>query len=236
MALVGQTACVVGQLDIMKGFFVEERHLVIAAHLCFLMLIIVPFVFFGDDLDMLTEQVVAGEHQQEIAMLTISLLTLDVILPVPSSFVNTSAMLYLGPVAGFLMVFAGLSLGCILGYGFGYYFRKALFDRFYSDSAFRKLTFDLAKYGFLTLVVARGIPIIAELSVMAAGYHRYPLIKFLCATLLSNFLLAGVYALFVTVAIEVHSYGFFLFTLVAVPALAMLTRWAWVTWREPQTA
>lgn len=216
----------------MKGFFTEEKNLVIGTHVCFLLLILVPFVFFGTELEQIAQEVVAGEHQQEIAMLTIGLLTLDVILPVPSSFVNMSAMLYLGPLPGFIMVFSGLSLGCILGYGFGYYFRKMLFDRFYSDPAFRKLTFDLARFGFVTLVMSRGLPVIAELSVMAAGYHRYPLLNFLAATLLSNFLLAALYALFVTVAVEVHSFAFFVFTLVAVPCTAMLIRWVWVRRRH----
>lgn len=216
----------------MKGFVFEEKHLVTGAHVCFLLAILLPFAFFADDLEFWAEQIVAGERTYEIAMLTVGLLTLDVALPVPSSFVNISAMLYLGPYVGFLMVFAGLNLGCIIGYLFGYFFRKALFDRFYSDPAFRKLTFDLARYGFVSLVVARGIPVIAELSVMAAGYHRYPLINFMFASLLSNFILAALYAMFVTVAVEVHSFGFFLFTLVAVPGLALLVRWIWLRTRN----
>jgi 3-dehydroquinate synthase len=216
----------------MKGFLVEEKNLIIGAHLCFLIVILLPFIFFADQLETWAAELVAGERDHEIAILTVSLLTLDVVLPVPSSFVNTSAMLYLGPITGFIMVFSGLSLGCILGYAFGFYFRKILFDRFYSDRAFRGLTFDLARYGFFTLVMARGIPVIAELSVMAAGYHRYPVFNFLFATLLSNFLLAAIYAGFVAFAVEVQSFGFFIFTLVAVPTLATTVRWVWLKWRS----
>ncbi len=218
----------------MKGFVFEEKHLVAGVHACFLLVIITPFIFFADHLESWAGQIIAGERNAEIAMLTVSLLTLDVVLPVPSSFVNMSAMLYLGPYAGFLTVFAGLTLGCIFGYGFGYYFRKALFDRFYSDQAFRRLTFDLARFGFVTLVVARGIPVIAELSVMAAGYHRYPLTNFLFATVLSNFILTALYAMFVTVAVEVHSFAFFVFTLVAVPCIAFVIRWLWCRSQKPE--
>ena len=216
----------------MKGFFTKEKNLIIGAHVCFLIMILLPFVWFGSEFELLVTELVSGERDYEIALLTVGSLTLDVLLQVPSSFVNMAAMLYLWPLTGFIMVFSGLSLGCILGYLFGFYFRKTLFDRFYSDPTFRKLTFDLARYGFLTLVVARGMPVLAELSVMAAGYHRYPLKNFLFATMLSNLFLAALYALFTTMAADVNSIYFFVFTLVAVPSLATAAGFVWVYWRK----
>ncbi len=216
----------------MKGFVSDEKNIILGAHLVFLLMILLPFAILGTDFEAWTEQLVSGEHNQEIAILTVTFLTLDVILPVPSSFVNMTAMLYLGPLPGFVFVFSGLSLGCILGYLIGYYFRKMLFDRFYADPAFRKLTFDLARYGFLTLVMSRGIPVVAELSVMAAGYHRYPLTDFLFATLFSNLCLAALYAAFVPIAAEINSLTFFIVTLVVIPCLAMALRYVWVKWRH----
>ncbi len=216
----------------MKGFFSEEKYLILGTHLVFLSLILLPFALFGNNFESWTEALISGEHNQEIAILTVTFLTLDVLLPVPSSFVNMTAMLYLRPLPGFIFVFAGLSLGCILGYLIGYFFRKRLFDRFYSDPSFRKLTFDLARYGFLTLIMARGIPVVAELSVMAAGYHRYPLTDFLFATLFSNLCLAALYAAFVPIATEMNSIVFTSVTLVLVPSLAMWLRFLWMRWRQ----
>lgn len=220
----------------MKGFFGDEKRIILATHLCFLAMILIPFALFGSEFEGWIEELIAGDHNQEIAILTVTFLTLDVVLPVPSSFVNMTAMLYLGPLAGFIFVFSGLSLGCIVGYLIGYYFRKALFDRFYSDPAFRELTFDLARYGFFTLVMARGIPVVAELSVMAAGYHRYPLTDFLMATLVSNLFLAALYASFVPIAAELNSIAFFAITLIAIPSLTMAIRLAWIKWRHREVA
>lgn len=216
----------------MKGFSGNLKRATLIAHLCFLVLIVVPFIFFGTQLDAWIPELLKGEQDAVVIALAIVWLALDVFLPIPSSFVNMTATLYLGPLVGFLVVFLGLSISCWLGYGFGYYFRKALFDRFYEDDDFRQLTFDLTRYGFITLVVARGMPVIAELSVMAAGYHRYPLNKFLFATFVSNAALAGIYAGFVSMVGTVDSLLFLGFTLIAVPAIAIGVRYCWVLLRQ----
>ena len=216
----------------MKGFLFKEQNLIVSAQVCFLCLILVPFIFFSAELEAWLEQLVDGERNFEIAAAAITLLSLDVLLPVPSSFVNMATTLYLGPILGFCIVFTGLTVSCLIGYWFGYYFRKALFDRFYQDPAFRKLTFDITRYGFVTLVTARGMLVIAELSVMVAGYHQYPLRNFLFAIVLSNALLALIYAVFVSLSTNVHSPVFLLFTLVAVPCSAIVIRFCWNTWQH----
>jgi hypothetical protein len=96
----------------------------------------------------------------------------------------------------------------------------------------------MTRYGFLTLVSARGMPVMAELGVMAAEFHQYPLRNLLLATLVSNGLLASIYALFVSLSASVHSLAFLAFTLNAAPYTAMLIRWGWnhLKHEQPQRA
>ncbi|RUP88032.1 3-dehydroquinate synthase, partial [Corynebacterium pseudodiphtheriticum] len=59
-----------------------------------------------------------------LALLLITLLALDVLLPVPSSVVALLAVAMLGSLGGYLVIFIGLCLGAGLGYALGAgYFR-----------------------------------------------------------------------------------------------------------------
>ena len=79
-------------------------------------MILVPFVFFGSELEPWHADLVAAERNFEIGAAAIALLSLDVLLPLPSSFVNITATLYLGPAMGFAIVSTGFTLSCLIGY------------------------------------------------------------------------------------------------------------------------
>ena len=63
----------------------------------------------------------------EVFLATAFLLMADVFIPVPSSAVSVSAGMLLSTPFAFLACFLGLSAGALLGYGFGYYFRRMHF-------------------------------------------------------------------------------------------------------------
>ncbi|MGB3125686.1 MAG: 3-dehydroquinate synthase, partial [Pseudomonas sp.] len=152
-----------------------------------------------------------------LALLLIALLALDVVLPVPSSMVALLAVAMLGSVGGYLVIFVGLCLGAGLGYALGAgYFRLlagrlGLHQRQPGQLAYRLNT--------LSLICLRGVPVLAETSVVAAGMQRYPLRAFLLVTTLANAGLALAYTAIGTFLIEQNA---LLVTIVASMVLPLL--------------
>ncbi|AZF64541.1 3-dehydroquinate synthase [Pseudomonas sp. LBUM920] len=138
-----------------------------------------------------------------LALLLLALLALDVVLPVPSSLVALLAVAMLGGLGGYLVIFIGLCLGAGLGYvlGAGYLRllsgRLGLHQRQPGQLAYRLST--------LSLICLRGVPVLAETSVVAAGMQRYPLRAFLLITTLANAGLALAYTAIGTLLIEQNS-------------------------------
>jgi 3-dehydroquinate synthase len=172
---------------------------------CFAVLVIASFLLFEqqiqDFLNHLDLYLPSSPTQQlNLALLLIALLALDVVLPVPSSVVALLAVAMLGSVGGYLVIFIGLCLGAGLGYALGAgYFRMlssrlGLHQRKPGQMAYRLST--------LSLICLRGVPVLAETSVVAAGMQRYPLRAFLLVTTLANAGLALAYSAIGTFLVE----------------------------------
>ncbi|WP_367375470.1 3-dehydroquinate synthase [Pseudomonas lini] len=173
--------------------------------LCFSGLVIASFLLFEQQIqDFLTHLNLylpsTPSQKLNLALLLIALLALDVVLPVPSSMVALLAVAMLGSLGGYLVIFIGLCLGAGLGYALGAgYFRLlsgrlGLHQRQPGQLAYRLST--------LSLICLRGVPVLAETSVVAAGMQRYPLRAFLLVTTLANAGLALAYSAIGTFLIE----------------------------------
>ncbi|NWA81554.1 3-dehydroquinate synthase [Pseudomonas sp. D2002] len=138
-----------------------------------------------------------------LALLLIALLALDVVLPVPSSMVALLAVAMLGSLGGYLVIFIGLCLGAALGYALGAGYLRLLSGRL---GLHQRQPGQLAyRLGTLSLICLRGVPVLAETSVVAAGMQRYPLRAFLLITTLANAGLALAYTAIGTLLIEQHA-------------------------------
>ncbi|MDH1511381.1 3-dehydroquinate synthase [Pseudomonas mosselii] len=127
-----------------------------------------------------------------LALLLIALLALDVVLPVPSSMVALLAVATLGSVGGYLTIFIGLCLGAGLGYALGAGYLRMLSSRL---GLHQRQPGQLAyRLGTLSLICLRGVPVLAETSVVAAGMQRYPMRAFVLVTTLANAGLALAYS------------------------------------------
>ncbi|MBT2337728.1 MULTISPECIES: 3-dehydroquinate synthase [Pseudomonas] len=173
--------------------------------LCFSGLVIASFLLFEQQIqDFLTHLNLylpsTPSQKLGLALLLIALLALDVVLPVPSSMVALLAVAMLGSLGGYLAIFIGLCLGAGLGYALGAgYFRLlsgrlGLHQRQPGQMAYR--------LGTLSLICLRGVPVLAETSVVAAGMQRYPLRPFLLVTTLANAGLALAYSAIGTFLVE----------------------------------
>ena len=201
---------------------------IVAVHLALLCLIIVPFFLYEGLFERLSAELLSGTRSFEIFIAAAFLLAIDVFAPIPSSAVSISAGMLLGAPLAFLASLFGLTLGSLLGYGFGYYFRKLHFDRWYADPEFRNLSSEFSRYGYAVLLICRGVPILAEMSVMVAGFHRYTFGKFVLVTFAGNCVLAFLYSYMGNSAINLTSAYLLTAVFLLVPFLTFSARFWWL--------
>jgi len=164
---------------------------------CFCGLVIASFLLFEQQIqDFLTHLNLylpsTPSQKLNLALLLIALLALDVVLPVPSSMVALLAVAMLGSLGGYLVIFVGLCLGAGLGYALGAGYFRLLSGRL---GLHQRETGQLAyRLGTLSLICLRGVPVLAETSVVAAGMQRYPLRAFVPVIVLANAGLALAYS------------------------------------------
>ncbi len=124
----------------------------------------------------------------------VALLVADVVLPIPSSIVSTSAGALLGFWAGFAAVWTGMTLGCIAGYLLGRFahafVRKHILDA--ADIARIRESFE--RSGGWVIVSSRPLPVLAETVTLMAGVIKAPFGTFIALSAATNLALAAVYA------------------------------------------
>ena len=161
------------------------------------------------------------------ALILVLILALDVLLPVPSSMVGLAAVALLGPVVGSLVIFSGLTLGCILGYLLGAGYFRLVSRVWISPAEKNKASKMKSSLGATALVLLRGVPVLAETSVLAAGMQAYPVRQFLLLTMLANCGLAVAYGYIGTVLSGKEAFWLIVISAMVLPGLLMLGSWLW---------
>lgn len=161
------------------------------------------------------------------ALILVLILALDVLLPVPSSMVGLAAVALLGPVMGSLVIFSGLTLGCILGYLLGAGYFNLISRVWISPAEKNKASKMKSNLGATALVLLRGVPVLAETSVLAAGMQAYPLRQFLLLTMLANCGLAVAYGYIGTKLAGQDAFWLIVLSAMVLPGLLLLASWLW---------
>lgn len=160
-----------------------------------LLLPIIPFVLFGERMEAAVEA--WKEHPPAapwVAAAVIGLLSTDILLPIPSSVISTLAGVELGILAGTLTSWIGMSLGAIGGFALARYCGPR-FAGWFSRTEDLDRAHQLAdRFGPVILAIARGVPVLAEATVLWMGLHNLSWRKFLPPVLLSNLGLSLAYA------------------------------------------
>lgn len=155
---------------------------------------IVPFVLFGESLE--AQLHLWKEHPpaaQWVALAVIGLLASDIFLPVPSSVVCAVAGNQLGAVAGTLVTWLGMNLGAVLGFALARTWGSALVRWFSRESDLQRAGVMAQRFGPPLLAIARGVPVLAEATVLWMGMHGLSWRAFLPPVVVSNLALAVVY-------------------------------------------
>jgi membrane protein DedA with SNARE-associated domain len=192
-----------------------------------LLLPIVPFVLWGDQLEPWFE----GKIQQEaplstIAAVGIGALVADILLPVPSSVVGTVIGIKAPWIIAVAIIWIGQTLGAIVGYFLARVLGRPLLNRFCSADDLSRLEWLAAHHGSKTLLLTRALPVLAEASILLFGMLRYPLRRFLIVVGFANLLLAVVYATLGHFGQKNHAQLFAIIASIVIPLIATgIARW-----------
>lgn len=160
-----------------------------------LALILVPFLLFQERMVRFSEALLHDSSGgPSVAAAVVLLLASDLFLPVPSSLVATASGLLLGLVPGMAATWVGLQSGALAGYGVGRLARRRVAARILGEAELQRATGAHVRWGGLSLIASRAVPVLAEGSVVIAGVARMPLLRFSCLVGMSNIAIAAIYA------------------------------------------
>ncbi|HEX5748942.1 MAG TPA: VTT domain-containing protein [Archangium sp.] len=187
--------------------------------------ILVPFFLWEDRIHAATTAFLQMPHSRGwMAGVLAGLLAADIVLPVPSSLVNLAAGSLLGLWAGTAVSWVGLMGSSVAGYLLGQGASATALRRLVGHDEGRAARVTSA-LGPWALVVCRGVPVLAEASVVLAGFNRMPWRRFLAVCALSNLGIAAAYSAIGAYAVDTGSFLVAFAGAVCVPALGFfLTR------------
>ncbi|MBT3296134.1 MAG: VTT domain-containing protein [Verrucomicrobia bacterium] len=190
----------------------------------FLALIIVPFMLYGDRVDAWTQGFLesAGGHKAVTGLVLGGLLASDILFPIPSSIISTGAGVTLGLVLGTLVSSLGMIVSCVLGYGLGAVCGRPLAVRMVGESDLARFEGLAARIGTWSIILARPIPVLAEVSVLFAGISRLPFTRFLLISSLSNIGISAVYAVIGAYSASTNAFLLAFLGALGLPGLGML--------------
>jgi uncharacterized membrane protein YdjX (TVP38/TMEM64 family) len=156
---------------------------------------ILPFLILGEGFEQQLEQYLDNTLPPgRVATLTIGLLAVDVLLPVPSSVVSTFAAARLGFLWGLAASWTGMTLGAMGGFGLARTCGRWAVKQLSKSGQLDRIDGMSRRFGPLVLVVCRPIPLLAEASVLLLGTTDLSWRRFLIPLALSNLGVAAVYA------------------------------------------
>jgi uncharacterized membrane protein YdjX (TVP38/TMEM64 family) len=188
-----------------------------------LLLILVPFLIFGESIENWTDYFLNSSHSNLLMVIVIlGLLSIDILAPVPSSIVSTAGGYFLGLIFGTLISLTGMTVSCIIGYWLGSELGNPISEKLVGKNELLKLRKLQNKYGDWIIIVSRAVPVLAEASVLAAGIGRMPLNRFILLILLSNSGISLAYAAIGAYSAQVNSFLLAFAGAVILPFIVML--------------
>ncbi|HYO51353.1 TVP38/TMEM64 family protein [Archangium sp.] len=183
--------------------------------------ILVPFFLWEERIHAATSAFLRMPHSRWLIAVALGgLLAADIVLPVPSSIVNTAAGSLLGFWAGAASSWAGLMVSVVVGYFLGWGASGTALRRLVGGNEAR-VSRAAARHGHWALAVFRAVPVLAEASVVLAGFNRMPFRRFLATCALSNLGLAVTYSAIGAYAVDGGSFLLAFAGAICVPAAGM---------------
>ena len=159
-----------------------------------MLLLSLPFMLWGEHFDRATPQwLQALGPDAAFAAAGITLLVLDVVLPVPSSLVAVALCWRLGPLWGGMSVAAGGALSFVVGYALGRLMPEARLRRWTGPALWDQVRGGARQHAGWWIVLARPLPVLAELSAVMAGAWRLPMAPAFAQATLASMAMGALY-------------------------------------------
>jgi uncharacterized membrane protein YdjX (TVP38/TMEM64 family) len=189
---------------------------------CLLIAILAPFFLFEESMNAWVERLTGpGARVGIVAVAVVSLLALDVLLPVPSSIVSTAAGAALGFLPGLAVSTAGMTLGSILGYVCGRRWALPRTRRMVGERDLEQVSARFQQGASWALAVMRPVPVLAEASALFAGVARVPVAQYVTITTLANIGISALYCAAGARALHSSSFLLAFAASIGLPGLAM---------------
>jgi membrane protein YqaA with SNARE-associated domain len=194
--------------------------------------VLLPFALWSDAFDHaapLWLQVHNGAWW--LATAGITLLIADVVLPIPSSIVGMALCWELGPVWGGISVAIGCMLAFIAGYGIGRLVPEPRLRLWIGAELWDSAQRHARQRAMWWIVVARPLPLLAEISALLAGVWRIPLLPALVNAAAASSVVGALYGASAWLGRDQPAVGMMLLALLALPSLTWgLHRWVLRRW------
>jgi uncharacterized membrane protein YdjX (TVP38/TMEM64 family) len=182
---------------------------------------IVPFVFFHESVERWVRQLIETPPRRAwVAGLVVGLLSVDILLPIPSSLVSTLAGSQLSPLVATLASWLGLNTGAAFGFWLSRTWGRPLAERLATRADLERTERLADRYASGALVLTRGLPVLAEAMVLLMGIQRLAWRRFWPPVAASNLGLALAYSTLGHYAAEHQWLALAASVSVAVPLLA----------------
>lgn len=156
--------------------------------------VLVPFALWGDALERAAPLLLRSrDGLMWFAVVGIALLVVDVLLPIPSSVVAVALCWALGPVAGGAAVALGGLLSFATGYGLGRLLPEPRLRQWIGPALWDRVRDRARARAEWWIVLARPLPVLAELSAVLAGVWRLPPWRTLTHAALASVALGALY-------------------------------------------
>jgi len=162
-----------------------------------------------------------------IAIVVVIALTLDALLPIHTGIISVFSASALGFTYGAIAIWFGLMGSCIFAYYLGASAKSFLFRRWLSEAELKQVNKLTKQISLGSLVALRGVPLLAETSVIAAGIVGYPLGRLIIVTGLANMGLACAYAYIGDQTSAQNSPIIMLIASLTLPVLAWSAHYLW---------
>jgi uncharacterized membrane protein YdjX (TVP38/TMEM64 family) len=188
-----------------------------------LLVILVPFLVYGERLDGVVEALrTSSSSRWAVALGLAVMLASDIVLPIPSSGVSATIGALLGFWWGAVTSASAMTLACIVGYAIGRRAGRSTANALVGETELQRAEQLLEGHGDWAVVALRGVPVLAEASVVVAGTVRMPFARFLLVSTLANAGISATYAAAGAIALERRSLALAFAAAVGVPLLAIV--------------
>jgi uncharacterized membrane protein YdjX (TVP38/TMEM64 family) len=182
---------------------------------------ILPFLLAGEHLEQQLENWLhETADNATIFWGVVAILSIDVLLPVPSSVVSTFAGWQLGVAGGTLASWLGLTAGAVVGFALARAIGRPLAERLVERDDLARLQLLSERYGTKAIVLCRALPVLAEASVLLVGAMSLSWTKFFVPAALANLGIALAYSILGSYSAERNLLVWAIAGSVALPLLA----------------